>query len=68
VKDLRIEARLTVLQLAAQSGVSISSINRIEHTKTPIKRLVVAKVLHTLSQILGRQIRIEDIEGLQLAD
>jgi transcriptional regulator with XRE-family HTH domain len=68
VKELRIEARLTVLQLAAQAGVSISSINRIEHAKNPVKRLVVSKVLHTLSQALGRQIKIEDIEGLELAD
>lgn len=68
VKDLRIEARLTVLQLAAQAGVSISSINRIEHSKNPVKRLVASKVLHTLSQALGRQIRIEDVEGLELAD
>ena len=68
VKDLRIEARLTILQLAAQSGVSISSINRIEHAKNPVKRLVLSKVLHTLSQALGRQISINDIEGLTLAD
>jgi len=70
VKDLRIEARLTVLQLAAQAGVSISSINRIEHPEkaVKVKRLVLSKVLYALSQALGRQISINDIEGLELAD
>lgn len=68
MRDLRIEAGLTIFELAAQSGVSISSINRMEHAKQPVKRLIVSRVLRALSKALGRQLSIDDIEGLQLAD
>jgi len=68
MRDLRIEARLTTFQLASKSGVSISSINRIESGRHAMKRLIVAKVLYALSQELGRTVTLEDIQGLQIVD
>lgn len=68
IRDLRIEARLTTVQLSAKSNVSLSSINRMERGKRPVKRLMATRVLYTLSQELGRTITIGDVEGLQIVD
>ena len=67
IKDLRIEAGLSALQLASKASVSLSSINRMENRKSPIKRLVASKTLKALSQELGRNITLNDVDIL-LAD
>ncbi len=68
LRDLRIEARLTTVQLAHKSEVSLSSINRMEQGKSAVKRLIATRVLHTLSQELGRPLTIDEVEGLRLVD
>jgi len=68
VKDLRIEARLTTFQLAAKADVSISSISRMEQGKHAVKRLIVTRVLHALSQELGHPLTPEDVDGLKIID
>jgi transcriptional regulator with XRE-family HTH domain len=68
LRDLRIEARLTTVQLSAKSNVSLSSINRMERGKRAVKRLMATRVLYALSQELGRTIMIDDVEGLQIVD
>jgi transcriptional regulator with XRE-family HTH domain len=67
IKDLRIEAGLTAFELAGKASVSTSSINRMENQKSPVKRLVVSKTLRVLSQELGRNISLNDVDIL-LAD
>jgi transcriptional regulator with XRE-family HTH domain len=67
MKELRIEAGLTTFELAAKSGVSLSSINRIETGKKPVKRLIANKLLRTLNQELGMKIKLDDLSVL-LAD
>jgi transcriptional regulator with XRE-family HTH domain len=68
LRDLRIEARLTTVQLSTKSNVSLSSINRMERGKRAVKRLMATRVLYALSQELGRTIMIDDVEGLQIVD
>jgi Helix-turn-helix len=67
IKDLRIEAGLSALELAGKASISLSSINRMENLKSPVRRLVVSKTLKALSQELGRNLNLSDIEIL-LAD
>jgi transcriptional regulator with XRE-family HTH domain len=67
IKDLRIEAGLSALELASKASVSLSSINRMENLKSPVRRLVVSKTLRSLSQELGRNLNVNDVEVL-LAD
>ena len=67
MKELRIEAGLTTFELAAKAGVSLSSINRIETGKKPVKRLVAMKLLMTLNQELGMKVKLDDL-SVSLAD
>jgi transcriptional regulator with XRE-family HTH domain len=67
IKDLRIEAGLSSLELASKASVSLSSINRMENRKSPVKRLVASKTIRVLSQELGRNISLGDVDIL-LAD
>jgi transcriptional regulator with XRE-family HTH domain len=67
IKDLRIEAGLSALELASKASVSLSSINRMENKKSPVKRLVASKTVRALSQELRRNINLNDVEIL-LAD
>ena len=68
VRDLRIEAGLTAFQLAVKADVSISSINRLEQGKRPVKRLIVSRVLNALSQELGRPLTFETVSGLKTVE
>ena len=67
IKDLRIEAGLSALELASKASVSLSSINRMEQKKSPVKRLVVSKIVRALSHELGRTINLNDVDVV-LAD
>jgi transcriptional regulator with XRE-family HTH domain len=67
IKDLRLEAGLSAFELAGKADVSISSINRMETMKKPVRRLVAMKTLKALSQELGRNVGLNDVEVL-LAD
>lgn len=66
-EELRIEAGLTTFELAAKAGVSLSSINRIETGKKPVKRLIAMKLLRTLNQELGMKVKLDDL-SVSLAD
>ena len=67
LKDLREEAGLTAFSLAAQSGVSLSTINRLEGGGEGVTRRKANQVLNFLSQKLGRKVTIEDM-GLKIKD
>lgn len=68
IRDLRIEAGLTTVQLSARADVSLSSINRMERGKSAVKRVIAVRVLRVLSQELGRTLTVDDVEGLSLVD
>lgn len=66
LKRLRQRAGCTVFELAVQSEVSLSTINRMEYGSGVVTHLVAKQVLGVLSAKLGRKITIEDVEGLQV--
>lgn len=68
IKDLRLEARLTKVELSQKSGVSTASISRIEKGEIAVRRLIALKVLDALSTKLNRRLDINQIESLMLAD
>ena len=67
IKDLRIEAGLSAFELASKADVSLSSINRMETSKKPVRRLVATKTIKALSQALGREVNLRDVQVV-LAD
>ncbi len=68
IKQLRQEAGLSAFDLAYQANVSVSTINRIERGHPPVTRLTAGRVLHALTQRLGRPIALSEVEGLQLKE
>jgi len=62
IKDLRIEAGLTIHELSNIANVSTSSISRIEAGKVPVRRLVATRVLKALNQALGKSFTLDDIQ------
>ncbi len=69
MKQLRLNAHLTVFELAVKSGISIRTINRVESGKEhTVTSLTAQKLLDTLSEALGHQINPEDVEGLRIRD
>jgi DNA-binding XRE family transcriptional regulator len=67
VDDLRIEAALRPTELARAAGISMPTWYRIERG-TPVGEVFVRKVLRVLSERLGREIKIEDVEVAVLED
>lgn len=67
MKDLRLEAGMTIFELASASRVSTATISRVEAGPHALHPLVAQRLLRTLSERIGRQITIEDIEGLEIA-
>jgi DNA-binding XRE family transcriptional regulator len=69
MKQLRERAHMTVFQLAMKSEVSIRTINRIENEEEHyVTSLTAQKLVDTLSEKLGQQINIEDVEGLKIKE
>jgi predicted transcriptional regulator len=65
IKQLRLKAGITAFDLAAKSDVSLSTITRMERAKDrKFSQLTVNKVLNTLSQLLKRDITIDDVSGI----
>jgi transcriptional regulator with XRE-family HTH domain len=65
-KQLREKAGLTVLRLAQEADVSLSTVNRMEYGNGTVTRRIAYQVLNVISARLGRRIEIEDVEGLRL--
>lgn len=61
------EALMTQKEVADETRLSPGTVSRIVNGH-PTSRLSVRKVLHLLSQKLGRRIEIGDIEGLNITD
>jgi len=61
------EALMTQKEVTDETRLSPGTIFRMINGH-PTSRLSVRKVLHLLSQKLGRRIEIEDLEGLNITD
>lgn len=61
------EALMTNTEVATQAGLSPGTVSRMVNGH-PTSRLSVRKVLHVLSQKLGRKIEIGEVEGLNISD
>lgn len=68
IKQIRRDAGLTAEDLARLAGVSLSTVVRVERGRPPVTRLTAGKVLHALSERIGRTLTVEDVEGLQLIE
>jgi transcriptional regulator with XRE-family HTH domain len=67
-KDARERAGLTVLKLAQEAGVSLSTVNRMEYGRTAITRRIAYQVLNVISTHIGQRIELEEIEGLNIKE
>src|SRR2546423_7799633 len=69
IKQLRLKAGITAFDLAARSDVSLSTITRMERAKNrKFSELTVNKVLNTLSELLKREVTIEDVIGVSVIE
>lgn len=70
MRELRIRAGMTQAELAQAAGVSTPSVYRIEQGHVAMRRLVVSRILHALSQKLqlAQPLTFDDVDGLRLVD
>lgn len=68
LKYLREKTGMTAFKLASEADVSLSTLNRMENGKSPVSRRLVFRVLNVLSDRLGYEISIEDVEGLKVKE
>lgn len=67
MRQLRLNAHLTVFELAVKSGVSIRTINRIEGAQGHVVNALTAqKLLDALGEVLGQKINPNEVEDLQV--
>ena len=65
LKELRLEARLSVNALAKLAQVDRATIDRAE-AGSPIYDYTGAAIVQTLAKQLGRTIRLQDVDGLNI--
>ena len=65
-KELREESGLTVLKLAQEANVSLSTVNRMEYGKGgKLTRRLAYQVLNVISGKIGRRVKLEEVDGLE---
>lgn len=65
LKDLRLQARLSIASLATLAGVDRKTIERAERGR-PVQDVKAYAIAQALSEKLGREIKLADIEGLNV--
>jgi predicted transcriptional regulator len=66
LREIREENYISRRELADLSGVSDSTIVRLEYGTNKTTRDIAEKVIGALSSKIGKELKIEDIEGLNL--
>ena len=66
IREIREENYISRRELADLSGVSESTIVRIEEGNNRTRREIAEKVLQALSKKIGKEIALDAIEGLNL--
>lgn len=65
VKELRLKAHLSINQLARLASVDRQTVERAEDGK-PVQDVKAYQIVEALSKELGEQIRLEEVEGLNI--
>jgi transcriptional regulator with XRE-family HTH domain len=65
LKDLRFQSGLSLSQIARRANVATSTVSRAEQGE-PIQELKATQIARALSELLGKRIRVEDIDGLNV--
>ena len=65
LKDYRFELNLSMSALARKAGVSTATISRAEDGQS-IQELKAFRIARALSQLSGKNITVEKIEGLNV--
>ncbi len=65
LKNLRVEAGMTINRLSQEAGVTPQSVKRAEQGEL-ISPATAKSIAEALSRLLGRKIRPGDIEGLNI--
>jgi transcriptional regulator with XRE-family HTH domain len=68
IKQLRLKAGWSAFNLAVRSGVSISTINRMETGKRKVSLLSVNRVLNALSDALKQELTLDSVQPLNIED
>jgi transcriptional regulator with XRE-family HTH domain len=66
LEDFRLECQWSKNELARQSGLDFGTTNKAINGKS-ISLNTANKLAHAISRKLGRTIRIQDIEGLNIS-
>jgi DNA-binding XRE family transcriptional regulator len=67
IEQYRIQLAWPAARLAREAGISPQTLARMEEGK-PVQLYSVAAVAKALTEALGRQISIEDLEGVNIVD
>ena len=67
LKELRLRARLSAEALGRLANVSGKTVTRAEEG-LPIQEVKAVAIVEALGQVLGQQLRVEDIEDLHIYD
>ncbi len=65
LQELRLEARLSINALAQQAQVDRQTVTRAE-AGTPVQDVKAYAIVRVLSQKLGKEIKLADVEGLNI--
>ena len=65
LRELRFEAGYSYSELARRADVSEPTVKRAENGD-PVQEIKASQIVKALSERLGRTIRIEDIDGLNI--
>ena len=66
LRDIREENYLSRRELADLAGVADSTIVRLEYGTNKTTREIADKVLQALSKKIGKELTVDDVEGLNL--
>jgi transcriptional regulator with XRE-family HTH domain len=67
LKELRLKARLSAEALGRLANVSGKTVTRAEEG-LPIQEVKAVAIVEALGQALGQELRVTDVEGLQIYD
>jgi predicted transcriptional regulator len=65
LEDLRLEARLSVAALSRKAGVDMKTTKRAIDGK-PVQKVKVVAIVQVLSEELGKPLKLEDIDGVNI--